>query len=590
MNRFTAAALALVAVAASCTSSSGRPGATATGGTPATTTAPPTTVTTTTEGAPPCPAPATPEPSTASPEAGSAAATALELSRTTFSCARAVVLVSTADLNRVAAAARLAAGLGGPLLFGSSAADPNLDSEIARLGPARLALVGDDVTASAPSYTEVVRISGATVDIIDSVNVLLGALATVPLPATAGVPTVAALAESIDGGLGLAPAAPPPPPTTTTAAAGTGATTTTTPTTAPPAPEPETAGFTFGIGTRGEAWLVDDGSPQIAMAAVVAADVSGGLVAIVDGDDLRRSVGAAQAMRNSAAPIEQVHVLGETGRGTAWQARVLQRGDELPGGGFLLFEGTRMVSLYGNVETAVLGVLGEQGPEASVERLRTLAAPYAADGRTIIPAFEIIATVAAAEPGLDGDYSNEGDPETLRPWIEVAAREGLYVLLDLQPGRTDFLTQAKLYEEFLRLPHVGLALDPEWRLDPGEFHLQTFGGVNAAEVNTVVEWLAGIVREEALPQKMLLLHQFRLSMLPDRELIETPPELAVVVQMDGQGFVDDKYATWGVLTTQPDAGRYHWGWKNFFDEDSPGPLEAEPILDLEPTVVYVSFQ
>ena len=40
----------------------------------------------------------------------------------------------------------------------------------------------------------------------------------------------------------------------------------------------------------------------------------------------------------------------------------------------------------------------------------------------------------------------------------------MYVVLDLQPGRSNFLDQAKLYEPLLRLPHVGLALDPEWRL------------------------------------------------------------------------------------------------------------------------------
>ena len=43
----------------------------------------------------------------------------------------------------------------------------------------------------------------------------------------------------------------------------------------------------------------------------------------------------------------------------------------------------------------------------------------------------------------------------------------MYVVLDLQPGYTDFLAQAQRYEEFLAQPHVGLALDPEWRLAPG---------------------------------------------------------------------------------------------------------------------------
>ena len=78
----------------------------------------------------------------------------------------------------------------------------------------------------------------------------------------------------------------------------------------------------------------------------------------------------------------------------------------------------------------------------------------------VIPAFEIIATVASSEPGEDGNYSAEADVEQSRPWVEAAGEAGLYVLLDLQPGRTDFLTQGERYRPLLELPNVGLALDP----------------------------------------------------------------------------------------------------------------------------------
>ena len=135
-----------------------------------------------------------------------------------------------------------------------------------------------------------------------------------------------------------------------------------------------------------------------------------------------------------------------------------------------------------------------------MERLQSIAEGYAADGSAILPTFEIIATVASASAGADGDYSSVTDHEMIRPWIEVAAANGVYVVLDLQPGRSDFLSQAKHYEEFLRLPHVGLALDPEWRLKPHQVHLRQVGTVDAAEINTVVDWLAAIVREEALPR------------------------------------------------------------------------------------------
>ena len=268
---------------------------------------------------------------------------------------------------------------------------------------------------------------------------------------------------------------------------------------------------------------------------------------------------------------------------------------ELPGGGELLFEpgddipDRRLVAVYGHPSTAGLGVLGEQGPEDTVKRLRSIAAGYGADGLAVLPTFEIIATVASASAGADGDYSSVTDHEVIRPWIEVAAANDVYVVLDLQPGRSDFLSQAKHYEEFLRLPHVGLALDPEWRLKPDQVHLRQVGTVDAAEINRVVEWLAGIVREEALPQKLLIVHQFRFSMITNREQIETPPELAVMIHMDGQGSLGAKYNTWNTLTGEPDADRFYWGWKNFYDEDSPM-ATPEQVLELSPKIVFVSFQ
>ena len=281
--------------------------------------------------------------------------------------------------------------------------------------------------------------------------------------------------------------------------------------------------------------------------------------------------------------------------GTAWQPEAVPSENELPGGGVFLFDpgddspGRRMVAAYGHPSTGGLGVLGEQGPEAAVERLRSMAEGYNADGSAVLLAFEIIATVASASAGADGDYSRVTDHELIRPWIETAAANDVYVVLDLQPGRTDFLSQAKLYEEFLRLPHVGLALDPEWRLKPDQVHLRQVGTVDAAEINQVVDWLAGIVREEALPQKLLIVHQFRFSMITNREQIETPPELAVLIHMDGQGSLGAKYNTWNSLTGLPDADRFWWGWKNFYDEDSPV-ATPDQVLDLSPNTAFVSFQ
>jgi hypothetical protein len=272
-----------------------------------------------------------------------------------------------------------------------------------------------------------------------------------------------------------------------------------------------------------------------------------------------------------------------------WQLSLLVDGVVTVNGTTDLLAGTRFVAFYGNPTTGALGVLGEQGPQATLERMAPVVDEYAADGALTVPTFEIIATVADAPPGDDGDYSAEMGPELIRPWVELATEVGGYVVLDLQPGRTDFLTQARRYEEFLRLPNVGLALDPEWRLGPNERHLRQIGSVDSGEINLVSEWLAGIVREESLPQKLLIVHQFRFDMIEGRELIELHPELATVIQMDGQGPLPTKYETFGALTGPADADRFGWGWKNFYDEDSPMATAAQ-VLALDPLPVFVSFQ
>src|SRR5690625_7483799 len=98
---------------------------------------------------------------------------------------------------------------------------------------------------------------------------------------------------------------------------------------------------------------------------------------------------------------------------------------------------------------------------------------------------DISRTIIVTESGDDGFYSRALGVETLRGWYDAAGEAVVYVVLYLQPGTTDFLTQAKLYEELLTAPHVGLALDAEWRLEPGQKHLAQIGSVTATEINEV---------------------------------------------------------------------------------------------------------
>ena len=266
------------------------------------------------------------------------------------------------------------------------------------------------------------------------------------------------------------------------------------------------------------------------------------------------------------------------------------RAAELPGGGTRIFEGKTYVALYGHPGSRALGVLGEQGTAATIKRAKKVAASYRPHtDRRVVPALEIIATIASRSAGSDGDYSSESSVAKLRPMVEAAGRAGTYVVLDLQSGRSTFLSQAKRYRELLLEPHVGLALDPEWRLKPGQRHLKQIGSVKASEINDVVDWLADLTREAGLPQKMLLLHQFRTSMITNRSSLDTSrDELAIVIQMDGLGPQAAKRNTWRALRSNAPKG-IAFGWKNFIDEDRPM-LGPKATMAIKPEPRWVSFQ
>ena len=273
-----------------------------------------------------------------------------------------------------------------------------------------------------------------------------------------------------------------------------------------------------------------------------------------------------------------------------WTVRAAEGGFQLRNGGQRPFDGHRYVALYGAPGAPALGVLGEQGPKETVQRAEQVAKPYRAESDELVtPAMEVIATVAAGDAGADGDYSTELPVSTLEPYVEAAHDADMPVIIDLQPGRSDFLSQAKKYESLLKKPGVWLALDPEWRLTKDQVPLEQIGSVSASEVNEVSSWLAALVRDEGLPPKALVLHQFRLSMIQDRSALQTHPELDMLVHVDGQGSQPDKQATWKALHQGAPEG-LHWGWKNFYDEDTPMLTPAQTMQQVQPTPSLVTYQ
>ncbi len=329
----------------------------------------------------------------------------------------------------------------------------------------------------------------------------------------------------------------------------------------------------------------------LALAAGTTARVAGATVIRLAGNDPRTSPAAIRELA-AARPLRVVGVGAGFTSASVLAARVAlaETGIQLPGGGQILFPMRRIVALYGSPGTPALGALGQQSLAASIARARQVAAGYSSLSRVpVVPAFEIIATVAQASPGRSGAYSYETSVRALRPWVEAATKAGLYVTLDLQPGRANLLAQAKRYRSLLRLPDVGLALDPEWKLSPSQVPLRQIGSVGIGEVNSVVTWLAQLTARYRLPQKLLELHEFQLTMIRDIQLLDTRhSDLAIVINMDGQGAPLTKKQTWQAVVANAPHGVF-FGWKDFYVKDTPM-LDPRRTIGHRPAPVLISYQ
>ena len=258
----------------------------------------------------------------------------------------------------------------------------------------------------------------------------------------------------------------------------------------------------------------------------------------------------------------------------------------LPRGGRRIFPGYRVVAFYGAPQDDELGVLGIGSPERAGRKLERVARGYDRKTRPALPAFELLATVAAAHPGEDGKYRMRQPPEVIDRYLRAARREKALLLLDIQPGHADFMDEARRLEPWLREPDVGLALDPEWHT-PGATPGSVIGSVGAAKVNEISAWLAGIVRERNLPEKLFVVHQFTADMIRGKATVEQRPGLAVTFNVDGFGDRPNKRVKYKDFTSE--AVRFHDGFKLFYREDT-RLMKPKHVLALQPPPDLIVYE
>jgi hypothetical protein len=221
---------------------------------------------------------------------------------------------------------------------------------------------------------------------------------------------------------------------------------------------------------------------------------------------------------------------------------------ELPRGGRLVLPRHRVVAYYGAPQDPELGILGETSPEEAARKLADRAGQYARPGRPVLPALELISTLAQSAPGDDGMHRLRQSDATIRRHLRAARAVKALLVLDVQPGQADFFEEVRALEPYLSQPDVGLALDPEWSVPEGTQPGSVIGGMDAAVVNEVSAYLARIVRLRDLPQKLLIVHQFTDDMITNRDQLASTPEVALTVNMDGFGTAELKKGVYDRLS------------------------------------------
>jgi len=259
----------------------------------------------------------------------------------------------------------------------------------------------------------------------------------------------------------------------------------------------------------------------------------------------------------------------------------------LPSGGQRIFPDHRVVAFYGAPQDPELGQLGIGTPAKAAARLRRAARPYERKTRPVLLAFELISSIATAEAGRDGMHRLHQSDETIDRYLRAARETKALLVLDIQPGRDDFLSETRRLERWLLEPDVGLALDPEWHVGDGEIPGRTIGSVSAGQVNEVSGYLSNLVVKHDLPEKLFVVHQFTDDMIKQRGQLRARPGIALTLNVDGFGNRANKISKYNAFTKN--TPRFNDGFKLFYEEDT-NLMSPGAVLDLGPPPDLVVYE
>jgi hypothetical protein len=254
----------------------------------------------------------------------------------------------------------------------------------------------------------------------------------------------------------------------------------------------------------------------------------------------------------------------------------------------------RVVAYYGNYFSKQMGALGEYPKEEMFARLKQEVAEWEkADPATpVVPALHYIAVTAQPRPGGDGGYRLRMPHREIEKTLAMAAEIGALVFIDIQVGHSSLQEELPALEAFLSKPNVHLGIDPEFSMKGGQRPGAAIGTYDAEDINYASEYLAGLVRKQGIPPKILVVHRFTQDMVTNHARIQTRPEVQIVMHMDGWGAPERKLDTYQAhIQNKP---VQFTGFKVFYKNDLKHPphrlLTPQELVKLKPMPVYIQYQ
>jgi hypothetical protein len=247
-----------------------------------------------------------------------------------------------------------------------------------------------------------------------------------------------------------------------------------------------------------------------------------------------------------------------------------------------------LVTWYGNPWSERMGILGRMKGESLAAGLKRQAAAYAAvTDKSVVPAYELVAVIGQPQPGRDGQYRRRESRQVIDRMLREARAAGFKLILDVQTGHSTVLSELSYLAPYLQEPDVYLALDPEFSMGNGGVPGQRIGQMHADDVNDAIAVLEYLQERYQLPPKVLIVHQFTMDMLPDKEKIWSSSMLDVVLVADGFGSPALKRHTYSMVLRQRSLA--FSGFKLFYIQDT-DLLQPKQVLALTPSPSVIIYQ